>query len=274
VSALPAAQTATVPGPLTGVCVLVTRPEHQADTLCRLIHAEGGEAEPLPTIAIEGLEETPARVAALGALTDFHAAVFVSANAVAQVLPHLGLVEGVGAASMIAVGPGTARALRARGVRGVRLPDDGADSEAMLRLPELASPEGKRIVIFAGVGGRSHLPETLRGRGAEVTVVETYRRAVPRAVPEPALRRILEGRVHAITGTSSEGLRNLYRDMLPPEAAVRLHPVLHVVSHPRIAQTARECGATDVLLTDAGDDAILESLVARLGGHADSGPGS
>lgn len=273
-SALPATHVATVPGPLAGVCVLVTRPEHQADTLCRLIRAEGGDAEPLPTIAIEGLEDTPARIASLGRLTDFHAAVFVSANAVAQAIPHLGLIEGAGAESMIAVGPGTARALRAHGVAGVRLPDDGADSEAILRLPELVSPEGKRVVIFAGEGGRSHLPDTLRSRGAEVTVVEIYRRAVPQAVPEPALRRILEGRVHAITGTSSEGLRNLYRDMLPPEAAARLRSVLHVVSHPRIAQTARDCGATDVLLAEAGDDAILDSLVARLGGHPDSGTGS
>lgn len=273
-SALPAAQAPAAPGPLTGVGVLVTRPEHQSDTLCRLIRAEGGNPEPLPTIAIEGLEDAPSRVAALGALTDFHAAVFVSANAVAQAIPHLGLVEGVGAESMIAVGPGTARALREHGVAGVRLPDDGADSEAILRLPELVSPEGKRVVIFAGVGGRSHLPDTLRSRGAEVTVVEIYRRAVPRAVPEPALRRILGGQVHAVTGTSSEGLRNLYRDMLPPEAAARLHAVLHVVSHPRIAQTARDCGATDVLLTEAGDDAILDALVARLGGHAASGSGS
>jgi uroporphyrinogen-III synthase len=274
VSALSAAQASIAPGPLTGVCVLVTRPEHQSDTLCRLIRAEGGDAEALPTIAIEGLADAPARIAALGPLAAFHAAVFVSANAVAQAIPHLGLMEGAGAASMIAVGPGTARALRERGVAGVRLPDDGADSEAVLRLPELLSPDGKRVAIFAGVGGRSHLPDTLRSRGAEVTVVEIYRRAVPRAVPEPALRRILDGRVHAITGTSSEGLRNLYRDMLPPEAAARLRTVLHVVSHPRIAQTARDCGATDVLLADAGDDAILDSLVARLGGHADSGTGS
>lgn len=273
-SALPAAHASTISGPLTGVCVLVTRPEHQADTLCRLIRAEGGDAEPLPTIAIEGLEDTPARVASLGPLTDFHAAVFVSANAVALAIPHLGLIAGVGAASMIAVGPGTARALRERGVAGVRLPDDGADSEAILRLPELIAPEGKRVVIFAGVGGRSHLPDTLRNRGAEVTVVEIYRRAVPRAVPEPALHRILEGKVSAITGTSSEGLRNLYRDMLPPEAAARLRSVLHVVSHPRIAQTARDCGATDVLLSEAGDDAILDSLVARLGGHIGSSAGS
>lgn len=264
-------QPSSTRGPLSGICVLVTRPERQSDTLCRLIRAEGGLAEPLPTIAIEGLEDAPARIAALGRLAHFDAAVFVSANAVAQAWPHLEPVRTAGTTSMIAVGPGTARALRERGVDQVRIPDDGADSEAILRLPELLSPAGKRVVIFAGVGGRTHLPDTLRSRGADVAVVEIYRRTVPRAVPESALRLILDGGVHAITGTSSEGLRNLYRDMLTPAAAACLRPALHVVSHPRIAQAARDCGATDVLLSDAGDDAIVDALVARLGGGADRG---
>lgn len=253
-------------GTLAGVGVLVTRPERQAEGLCRRIRAEGGDPESLPTIAIEPIGDACERFMADIGIHRFGAAIFVSANAVANAVPTL-LSGGPLAPDLavIAVGPGTARALRELGLTQVIVPDDGADSEAVLRLPVLSSGHGRRVAIFSGVGGRTFLQDTLRDRGAEVEVVLCYRRTLPPTIPETAQSRILDGSIHAVTCTSSEGLRNLYGGMLSADLADRLRRVLHVVSHPRIAQTARECGATDIVLADAGDDAIVETLIARLG---------
>ena len=64
-------------------------------------------------------------------------------------------------------------------------------------------------MIFRGEGGREELGEALRARGAEVTYAECYRRAAP-ATGAAGLSEVLsEGRAHALTLTSSEGLDNL-----------------------------------------------------------------
>jgi uroporphyrinogen-III synthase len=253
-------------GSLSGVGVLVTRPARQAEGLCRRIRAEGGLPETLPTIAIEPAGDACERFMADIGIGRFGAAIFVSANAVANAVPVL-LAGGPLSPDLavIAVGPGTARALRELGLSQVIVPDDGADSEAVLRLPVLSSSQRRRVVIFSGEGGRTFLQDTLRDRGMEVDVVSCYRRTLPPTIPAAARSRILEGTIHAVTCTSSEGLRNLYGGMLTSDLAERLRRVLHVVSHPRIAQTARECGAMDIVLADAGDDAIVETLLARLG---------
>ena len=67
---------------LNGLRVLVTRPEHQAESLCRLIEQHGGVAIRCPTLVIaEPRDWTPA-LAILDRLADYNLAIFTSANAV------------------------------------------------------------------------------------------------------------------------------------------------------------------------------------------------
>jgi uroporphyrinogen-III synthase len=236
--------------PLEGKAILVTRPRAQAEGLARLIEAAGGRPHLLPAIEIEDVP--PPEV--LGRLHEFDLAVFVSPTAVAKALPHAGKLP-----RAAAVGAGTRRELEKRGVTGVIAPTTGADSEALLALPELEVVKGKRIAILRGDGGRALLGETLAARGARVEHVTCYRRLRPQA-PARAWRR---GELAAVTVSSGQGLANLF-EVLDP-ALLRATPLF--VPHPRIAEQARALAVREVVLAGHSDDQMLEALVAYFRSH-------
>ena len=66
---------------LTGIGVLVTRPEHQAQHLCQLIEAEGGAAVRYPALTIRPRTDRAAVRAAVGPADRYDLVIFISANA-------------------------------------------------------------------------------------------------------------------------------------------------------------------------------------------------
>jgi uroporphyrinogen-III synthase len=183
---------------------------------------------------------------------------FVSANAVENALADARPWPAHVVA--FAPGPGTAAALHAAGVTSVRTPDRGNDSEALLALPELSDVAGKRVVIFRGSGGRDLLGASLRARGAKVDYVECYRRARPASGVAGLAEAWSEGRVDAITITSSEGLENLW-EMLDETTRARFARTATFVPHSRIADRARALSLTHVVVTAPTDAGLLASLV-------------
>lgn len=246
--------------PLAGKTILVTRPAEQADRISRLIREAGGKAVVFPAIAILPPSE-PARLdAVLARLESFDLAIFVSPTAVARVFerlgPHRQWPQRLPAA---AVGQGSARALSAYGVSRIIAPTDGADSEALLALPELQGVAGRRIVIFRGEGGRALLAETLTARGATVEFAECYRRAKPDADPAPLLENHARQPFSALILTSRESLANL-RELLGA-AWDRFADVPAFVPHERIAAAARQAGLCKVELAPGGDAGTLQAMI-------------
>ncbi len=197
--------------PLTGRHVLVTRPAHQADPLCRLIEAAGGRATALPTIEIAPPADPDAAAALLARLHEFDLAVFVSANAVHSV--HALMQERPWPADtrIAAVGRGSAAALARHGWRADVQPARDFTSEGLLAEAALHDPDGLRVLILRGDGGRELLTDTLRARGAEVTHAEVYRRLLP-AGAAAALAQAADAvpAVDTIVVSSNEGLLNLH----------------------------------------------------------------
>ncbi len=76
----------------------------------------------------------------------------------------------------LAVGAGTAAALRRSGVRDVVAPDGRADSESLLALPALEHVAGRDIGLITAPGGRGVIAETLAHRGARLHLAPVYRR--------------------------------------------------------------------------------------------------
>jgi uroporphyrinogen-III synthase len=158
-----------------------------------------------------------------------------------------------------ATGPGTAAALTAVGVADVRIPQTSFDSEGLLALDALSDIRGKRIAVFRGEGGRGHLGETLRERGALVDYIDCYRRAPPSSGAGGLIEALRERRVHALTLTSAEGLDNLCALLQPPEREM-LARVPAFVPHPRIAVHARSLGFT-ATSTGTGDAGLIAGLL-------------
>jgi len=237
---------------LRGRAILVTRPREQAAHLARLIETAGGRAHLFPAIEIHDLPPPPA----LARLGEFDMAVFVSPTAASRILGQVGAWPG--ALRAAAVGAGTRRELERHGVRGVIAPKGGADSEALLKEPELQQVARKRIVIFRGEGGRALLGDTLRERGAQVEYAACYRRSRPEGSNSLKL-----GEIDAVTASSSEGLANLF-DLLDP-GVLRATPIF--VPHARVADEARARGVKEVVIAGPSDEEMRDALVAYFRSH-------
>jgi uroporphyrinogen-III synthase len=196
------------------------------------------------------------------ALRDYDIAVFVSANAVEFGAP----APNRWPAHIVtyAPGPGTAETLAAAGIPDARVPVTSLDSEGLLELPALADVTGKRIVIFRGEGGREFLGNTLRSRGAIVDHVPCYRRVAPQSGADGLVEAMRDGRAHAVTLTSSEGLDNLIA-ALGPAGCELLSRLPVFAAHPRIAERAREHGLRAVE-TAGGDGGLLAGLLEWFAG--------
>lgn len=245
--------------PLSGKGIVVTRPAHQAAGLVELIVAVGGNAILFPTIEIVAIGDAQALTELIDRLDAFDIAVFVSPNAVSQAMrlikarrelpPRLALAT---------IGRGGVRELERYGVSRVAAPAR-FDSEALLDLPLMRDVAGKRIVIFRGEGGRELLGDTLAARGAAIEYAQCYRRSRPQVDATPLLNAWQRNELHAITATSSDGLRNLVELAGKPDSPW-LRQVPLFVPHPRIEHAARELGFATVMLTAQGDAGLVHGL--------------
>ena len=246
--------------PLRGRAILVTRPAHQAGVLVELIEQAGGSCILFPAIAIEPPSDPAAAAALLHEIGAYDLVVFVSANAVEQAfILAPGLARGLTQA--FAIGAATARALHARGVANVITPEDAADSEALLRLPQLQELQGRQALIVSGESGRGLLAETLEQRGAQVRRAECYRRARPSAEAGALVSQWERGEIDAVVAMSTQTLDNLW-DLMGERGRPLLMSTPLFVPHARIASAAMRHGIADVAITDAGDEGIVRGLSA------------
>lgn len=246
---------------LAGLGVLVTRPQLQAHRLCQLIEAEGGSALRFPALAIRPVPDRAAIRAALGPIDRYSLVIFVSANAVRFGADLLGQRRDL---RLAAVGRATAQALNAAGHRVSVIPAGGADSEALLAMPELQHMSGQRVLVVRGRGGRELIAETLAARGAEVGYAELYEREPARPTPE-ALATLEElwrqGGIHVYTATSPDVLEALL-GIVTPRCRELMDSTPMLTGAQRVADRAVKLGlGSPVILAERQED---ESLVAAL----------
>jgi len=265
-------------GALDGMRVVITRPSHQAERLCRAIARAGGEPVRFPALTIAPATDPEAARRALQALGEVDWAIFVSANAVEGARELVGEALARSPARLAAVGEGTARSLAALGRPAELVPRQGAGSEGLLAMPELAAERvsGERVLIVRGEGGRELLAETLRERGARVGYAEVYRRARP-AVEESAVRTawLEPRRPDAAIATSSAILDNLVTMLAGSSAEPVLLGTRLVVPSERMMRTARAHGfECDPVLAKGPDETAVVDALTRMRAPCPSGPGS
>ncbi len=253
-----------MPADLTGLRVLVTRPSDQAGPLMAQLEAAGAIPWLFPLLDIVPITSV-ALEQQLMQLEQYHMAIFISPNAVhygtAAVTAHQSWPT---ALTLATVGTGSAQELEAR---LHRIPDimpaSGNDSEALLAEPAMQHVGGKRILIFRGRGGREHLAQSLRARGAEVEYAEVYERCRPNVDPGPLNEAIRGKRLDAILITSNEALDNLLA-MVEPASLSALRQIYMLVIHPRQAEHVRQHGFIHepLLAQDGSVDAIIKALTS------------
>ncbi len=245
--------------PLAGKGIVVTRPAHQAAPLAALIRAAGGTALRFPVIEIVDIEDPRPLYALIDRLDAFEWAIFISPNAANKALAAITARRGwPPRLAVAAVGRASVRELNNFGVMEVLAPAR-FDSEGLLETPPLKNIAGKHVAIFRGVGGREMLGNALTARGAIVEYAECYRRVRPRVDPASLLEAWARDELHAITVTSSEGLRN-FCELVGPRGRPWMLKTPVFAPHPRIAATARELDFATVVETAQGDDGLMQGL--------------
>jgi len=252
---------------LNGACVLVTRPEHQAENLSRLIEQRGGIAVRFPTLEIVSRDDDRIK-STLANLDGFRWVVFISANAVNFALKaNSGKIPRTKSVRFAAVGQATAQAMKMAGLPVDLVPEYGYNSEALLEMPQLQQVEGQNCLIVRGEGGREQLATTLRSRGAEVDYLEVYKRIIPRMDSSPVVELLAQHRLDVITVTSAEALQNLSL-MLGEKNNKLLSLIPLVVVSDRIRCLAADMGFNRITVTDSPiDTAILETVITCVTGE-------
>ncbi len=245
---------------LKGDRILVTRPQLQADHLCRLIERQGGVAVRFPTLEIRSMGNEAQIKRRLDALENECWLIFISANAVNFTLKaNNGKIDQLRNRRIAAVGKATARSLQDYGLTVDLLPRQGFNSEALLQADDLQALKGQHCIIVRGLGGREKLADTLRERGAVVEYLEVYQRVMPSADNKELVEMLRHGLLAAVTITSGEALQNLLA-MLEDHAPL-LFKVPVVVISDRIAQLAGRMGFEKIAVAASPEDAaILKTL--------------
>ena len=117
-------------------------------------------------------------------------------------------------------------------------------------MPQLQAERIRRqtILIFRGQGGREHLGDSLRQRGAEVHYVEVYKRRPLASDIRAAIAAAGDRRPEAIVATSAEVLDAL-------AASIHAQRQQWLFALPIITLSGR------ILLADApGEEAVLDAL--------------
>ncbi|MBJ7575356.1 uroporphyrinogen-III synthase [Luteimonas sp. MC1828] len=251
--------TNATPGRLSGCYVISLRPVGGHDAIRRAAARHGARTLALSPWRLETHGDRATR-AALRAALAAPRVLFTSPAAVTAAARLRALRIGK-AQTFVAVGAGTALALRRAGVATVDAPQR-MDSEGLLALPSLASVRGLDIGLVTAPGGRGVIAATLAGRGARVLRANVYARVAiappPRAV---AALRALDAPAWLLA-SSGEALEHIVA-RLPDDALAVLRRAHVVAASERLATLARGLGLrVAAVASSARPAAMLDAACA------------
>jgi uroporphyrinogen III methyltransferase/synthase len=235
-------------GPLAGASVAVTRARAQASGLAAKLRALGATVIEAPAIRIEPLD------AELSDVRGYDLLVLTSPNGVEELFRHVRDARALAGPTIAAIGPGTAAALRARGVEADVVPER-AVGEGLVEA--LAGRTFGRALIARAQEARDVVPDAVRAAGAEVDVVALYR-TVAEPLSQDARRRVLGA--DWATFASASAVRHF-------------HAAAGTLDGPRLASIGpitsaalRELGhEPDLEAADHTPDGLVAALVAVAG---------
>lgn len=244
--------------------ILVTRPEHQAETLCGLIEQQNWNAVRFPTLEIVAVDNDLVRQQ-LKQIQDYQWLIFISTNAVNfAVNLNNGKIDCFKQVAIAAVGKSTEKALHTAGLVVDLVPEQSFNTEGLLASNEMNSIKDQSCLIVRGQDGRETLAQVLRERGAKVDYLEVYKRKIPEYSHVAITSLLKQGKLDAITITSGNALKNLLA-MINNELHDKLLTVPLIVISERIKVLAEQYQFKQIAVTDKhGDAAIIDTVKMSL----------
>jgi len=196
---------------LTGIRVLVTRPQQQQQAFSASLIAAGAAVTRLPVIAIHALNPPDSALQQLKNIDSADVVIFTSANAVhyAHALKPLPWSAARSPLAVLAAGPATARELARYNMPLAAPPSPPYNSESLLALTTLQNTNLQKVAIVKGQGGRQLLQQTLSNRGVSIDLIDVYQRRIAKTSRDALDRAFLNYAPDIVTITSDEALRNL-----------------------------------------------------------------
>jgi uroporphyrinogen III methyltransferase / synthase len=231
--------------PLHGRRVLVTRARHQAEEFHRHLADLGAWVIDIPTIEVQPIRVDGRVRDAIDRLDDTHLVVFASANAVEIFFDMLFELRRDARAlrnsRLCAIGPETARALEAHGLRP-ELVSGEYTAEGLADTLGNWDLTNARILVPRARQNRDGLPAILAKRGAEVDILPVYELACPAGAAQ-ALHQLFEKEpVDAVTFTSTATVINFAGSFAAEELDALLKGTRVACMGPVTADTARRLG--------------------------------
>lgn len=240
---MPAMDTEAKPAHWT---LISLRPRGQHAVLRRAAGARGGQLIALSPWALRSRSDAATRQALMAALQAER--VVFSSPAAVQAAARLAALGAAHPGQWLAVGAGTAAALRRQGVAAVQAPER-MDSEGLLALPALQDLHGLRAGLVTAPGGRGIIASTLQQRGATLLRADVYARQ-PLPLPPRTLQRLRRApRPWVLALSSGEALDRLLV-LLPDDLMQALRGATVVAASARLAEQARAAGFAEVAVAD------------------------
>lgn len=245
--------------------VLLTRLPADNERLASRLEACGVRSYCVPLLRIEPEEEDSDQRHLMLDLDRYQAVIAISPVAARLGLERLDrywpqVPVGI---DWFAVGNTTAGILRDYGLPA-QAPEDGQDSEALLRLPrwaELLRQPHLRVLIWRGVGGREHLANAITAVGGQVDYLELYQRRPAEQLADSLAAAHRSG-VRGIVVLSTQALEYWRQAAAAKWAEQRTWRCW--VPSKRVAEQAAELGCEDIVMcSGADDDAVVAAITAR-----------
>jgi uroporphyrinogen III methyltransferase/synthase len=244
--------------PLFGQRVLVTRAADVTDDFCARLVELGAEPIVAPTIAIGPPDDPGLALEAVDAVREYAWVIFTSRNGVDAFFKRLGErgrdARAFGDTKIAAIGPKTAAALAARGIRADFIPSRFVGEAVAAGMVERTGP-GDRVLLFRAQEARDVVPAALRAARRTVADVAAYK---TRTVVDPELGA-KAARADILTFTSARTVTGFVANV-PDAAEVCSHKVVACIG-PVTAAAARQAG---LHVGVVADDFTIDGLVRAL----------
>ncbi|MGA3051471.1 MAG: uroporphyrinogen-III C-methyltransferase [Chitinispirillaceae bacterium] len=236
--------------PLFGTRIINTRSRTQAYHLSVLLTDLGAEVLELPTIEIEPVGRESALAAEIANIDKYQWILFTSANGVNAffnlLLAIKGDIRALGNVRIASIGPGTTAAINSYRIK-VDSTAPEAVAEGLLRSLEAFSWNNVRVLLPRAEKARDIVPDTLRARGAALTVATAYKTVRPSHADTSIKEDILNDRYDLITFSSSSTFENFVA-LFTTEEFARIAPSLKAVSiGPLTTAAIRRFGITPLI---------------------------